>query len=164
MPVQRLDDETLHTLFCEIESIMNDRPLSYISTDSNNLEPITLAHLLLLRGGGCDTPGVFSDADAFSRRRWRQAQYLASQFWLRFVREFLPTLQIRQKWTRESRNFKEGDVVLLTDKDAPRGQWPMGKIVSFSREGWICFKTRNSTLLRPIHKLVLVHTETDLQW
>ena len=169
MPVQRLDDETLHTLFCEVEAIMNDRPLSYVSTDSTSLEPITPSHLLLLRGAAGPVPGVFSDADALSRRRWRQAQYMADQFWLRFVREFLPTLQTRQRWAFKSRNMKEGDVVLVTDKDAPRGQWQMGRIaqVFHGKDGLVrsvLVKTRTSTLVRPIHKLVFVHREADLDW
>ena len=169
MPVQRVDDETLYTLFCEVEAIMNDRPLSYVSTSSNSLEPITPAHLLLLRGGAASAPGVFSDGDSFSRRRWRQAQYLASQFWLRFVREFLPTLQARQKWTRQVRNISEGDVVLLTDKDVPRGHWQLGRVVrvNHSRDQLVrsaLVQTATSRYLRPIHKMVLVHTDTDLDW
>ena len=155
--------------FCEIEAIMNDRPLSYVSTGSTSLEPITPSHLLLLRGGAGPVPGVFSDADALSRRRWRQAQYMANQFWLRFVREFLPTLQTRQRWMFKSRNMKEGDIVLLTDKDAPRRQWQMGRIVQVfhGKDGLVrsvSVKTRTSTLVRPIHKLVLVHREADLDW
>ena len=169
MPRQHVDEETLHTLFCEIEAIMNDRPLCYVSTGSIGPEPITPAHLLLLRGGAVSPPGVVYGADAFSRRRWRQVQYLASQFWLRFVREFLPTLQSRQKWSHESKNLEEGDVVLLVDKDAPRGQWQMGKVVEAfsSRDGLVrkvLVKTRTSTYVRPVDKLVLVHSEKDLDW
>ena len=169
MPRQHTDEETLRTLFCEIEAIMNDRPLCYVSISSSGPKPITPAHLLLLRGGAVSAPGVFHDADAFSRRRWRQAQYLAGQFWLRFVREFLPTLQSRQKWSRELRNLEEGDVVLLVDKDAPRGQWQMGRVEGTftSRDGLVrrvLVKTRVSTYMRPIDKLVLVHSGKDLDW
>ena len=169
MPTQRVSDEVLHTVFCEVEAIVNDRPLTYISVGSNSLEPITPAHLLLLRGGAGPAPGVFSEGDSFSRRRWRQAQYLASQFWLRFVREFLPTLQARQKWTRETRNMREGDIVLLTDKDAPRGLWQMGRVIDVhhGKDNLVrsaLVQTATSRYLRPIHKMVLVHSGADLDW
>ena len=45
---QVLDDETLQTALCEVESIMNDRPLTTISSDPNDLEPLTSEHLCLL--------------------------------------------------------------------------------------------------------------------
>lgn len=38
----------------------------------------------------------------------------------------LPQLQERQRWATASRNFAEGDVVLLVDDCAPRNSWIMG--------------------------------------
>ena len=46
---QTLDDESLQTLMCEAESIINGRPLTAISDDPKDLEPLTANHLLLLR-------------------------------------------------------------------------------------------------------------------
>ena len=94
MPLeQRVDDESLYTVFCEIESIMNSRPLTYISTSCGQVEPLTPGHLLFLRAGTGSVPGEFSEADSLSRRRWRQVQYLAQQFWTRWRREYLRSLQ-----------------------------------------------------------------------
>ena len=168
MPTQRrMDDESTYTLFCEIESIMNSRPLTYISTSSGDIEPLTPGHLLFLRGNGEGIPGEFSEADSLSRRRWRQVQYLAGQFWIRWKREYLRSLQSRQKWRREVRNLEEGDVVLLVDQDVSRRLWQMGRIVRTlpSPDGLIrkaLVKTGGSTYLRPIHKMVLVSSKTDL--
>ena len=79
MPIQqRLDDESLRTLFCEIESVMNGRPLTYISTSTGEVEPLTPGHLLFLRGVQGPIPGNFSEADSMSRRRWRHVQYILS--------------------------------------------------------------------------------------
>lgn len=38
---QTLDDENLQTLMCEAESIINGRPLTTISDDPKDLEPLT---------------------------------------------------------------------------------------------------------------------------
>lgn len=40
-----LTDETLCTLFCEVEKILNDRPITRVSSDSSDLEALTPNHL-----------------------------------------------------------------------------------------------------------------------
>ena len=35
-----------------------------------------------------------------------------------------PMLQERQKWLKQRRSFKVGDLVIMTDTNTPRGQWP----------------------------------------
>ena len=54
---QTLDDECLSTLFCEVESIINRRPLTVSSDDPNDESPLTPHHMLLLHGGP-DLPPV----------------------------------------------------------------------------------------------------------
>jgi hypothetical protein len=93
----RLDDESIHTLFCEVEAIMNSRPLTFVSNDVNDFDVLTPNHLLLMQHGSSSPCGLFDKADCYSRRRWRYIQYLADMFWKRWVKEYLPTLQSRQK-------------------------------------------------------------------
>ena len=38
--------EALQTLVVEIESVLNDRPLTYLSADARDPEPLTPSHLL----------------------------------------------------------------------------------------------------------------------
>ena len=90
---QILSDESLMTLLCEVGSIMNGRPITKVSQDPRDLEALSLNHLLLLRSGSVLPPGIFRKEDTFSRRRWRQVQYLADQFWRRWSREYIPLLQ-----------------------------------------------------------------------
>ncbi|XP_068687804.1 uncharacterized protein [Montipora foliosa] len=46
---QITDDESLLTLMCEVESILNSRPISAVSSDPCDLEALTPNHLLLLK-------------------------------------------------------------------------------------------------------------------
>ena len=92
------DDEGLVTLLCEVESFMNGRPITTVSSDPQDQEPLTPNHLLLLRSESPMSPGLFRREDQLSRRRWRQVQYLADIFWKRWSKEYLPLLQGRQKW------------------------------------------------------------------
>ena len=160
MPTQRLDDESLSTLFCEIESIINSRPLTYVSCSDGDVEPLTPNHLLLLQGCG-EGIGRYSEADLVSVKRWRQVQYLAEQFWSRWRREYLPTLQPRQKWLGKSKDVQRGDVVLIVDAEVPRGKWRLGRIVETFPSGdglvrKVQVRTGGTLLTRPIHKLVVL--------
>jgi len=77
---KNLDDDGFHTLMCEIEMILNDRPITMNSDDPNNLEALTPNHLLLIKRKPNLPPGVFNKTDNYCRRRWRQIQYMANLF------------------------------------------------------------------------------------
>ncbi|XP_067036324.1 uncharacterized protein [Acropora muricata] len=61
LQMQTIDDESLSTLLCEVESIMNGRPLTTVSTDQRDLEALTPNHLLLLQAETQLPPGLFSE-------------------------------------------------------------------------------------------------------
>ena len=60
---QITDDESLPTLMCEVESILNSRPISTVSSDPYDLEPLTPNHLLLLKSEVPLPPGLFQHKD-----------------------------------------------------------------------------------------------------
>ena len=57
---QMVDDECIHTFMCEVESIINSRPLTKVSDDPNDLEALTPNHLLLLQLGHFDETDVYT--------------------------------------------------------------------------------------------------------
>lgn len=67
---QLFDDDGLHTLLCEVESIINDRPLTKMSDDPNDLKALSLNHLLVMRKQASLPPGVFKKDDIYAKRRW----------------------------------------------------------------------------------------------
>ena len=69
-------------------------------------------------------PGLFDKNDNYCQRRWKQVQFMANLFWKRWIREYLPLLQERQKRLKRKRNIRIGDVVLIVDPKAPRSSWP----------------------------------------
>ena len=156
---QRLTDEVLVTLMCEVESILNSRPLTTISDDPRDLRPLTPAHLLTLRSSE-GPPCLTTEADCYSRKRWRQVQYLADAFWRRWVREYLPTLQERKKWDTAQRNLRVDDLVLVADDKLPRSSWLLGRVVRVEcdesgnvRKASVL--TKSGEILRPISKLCM---------
>lgn len=163
---QPLDDEGLTTVLCEVESIMNARPLTTVSNDPHDFEALTPNHLLLLRASPPLPPGIFTQHDCYARRRWRKIQYIADLFWVRFKREYLPILQARQKWHYPKREFRSGDVVVLAETGCPRGVWRLGRVIATAkgRDGHVrsvTIKTKSATLARPITKCVLLVESTE---
>ena len=113
---QILDDEGLATLLCEVESVVNGRQVTKVSDDLWDMEALTPNHLLLLRSGPSAPPGLFFKDEIYSHRRWRQVQYLADIFWHRWIKEYLPSLQERQKWNQPSLSgWSELPTKLLAD-------------------------------------------------
>jgi hypothetical protein len=158
---QTMDDEGLATLMCLVESIINGRPLTTVSEDVKDLEPLTPNHLLLLQSGAAPLIQETVKSDLYSRRRWRQVQYLADIFWKRWIKEYLPSIQLRQKWTKTERNIEVGDIVIVIDENAPRSTWLLGRILeTFTGSDGLVrsakVATKTSELVRPIHKLCLL--------
>ena len=161
-----MDDECLQTVLCEVEAIINDRPITASSDDPNDVEALTPNHLLLLKKQPLLPPGLFKKEDCYSQRRWKQAQYLADLFWKRWVKEYLPSLQERQKWNKVKQNLEPGDIVMILDEKAPRSSWLLGRVVHTKADSKglvrrVLVKTRSSTLERPVERLCLICDTED---
>ena len=156
----KFDEEGLATMCCEIENILNNRPLTQMSNDPNDLNALTPNHLILARSGATFPPGLFDKGDLYTKRRWRQVQHCVQTFWKRWSREYLTTLQSREKWQGSERNVQLNDIVLLVD-NTPRNSWQLGRIIEIMKDktGFVRIakiKTQSRDIVRPIHKLCLV--------
>jgi hypothetical protein len=172
-PIQ-INDDNLNTLFCEIECIINNRPLTELSDDISDLEALTPNHILTLKSDITFPPGLFQKTDCYLYKKWKQVQYLADLFWKRWLKEYIPMLQKRSKWIAEKESHKEGDLVLLVDDFKPRNLWQLGRIAKVYKDdlGKVRVvdvkvnrdKTTLDTIIlkRPITKLVLLRKHEDL--
>jgi hypothetical protein len=163
---QTLTDESLLTLLCIVENIINSRPLTFVSDDPKDLNPISPNHLLQLRSGPTFPPGVFVKQDQYCRKRWRQVQYLADIFWSRWRSEYLPLLQSRSKWLSTETNLKIDDVVLIVDQDTPRYKWVFGRVTkTFPGKDNLVrsveVETKQGLFVRPLTKLCLLESYCD---
>ena len=114
-----LNDEGLRTLLVAIEKILNDRPITSVSSDPQDLEALTQNHILLLCRNQSFCPDVFEKSDKF-KARWKHVHLLENEFWCRWTKEYLPTLQVRQKWLCPRPDLKVGDLVFrMKDRNMP---------------------------------------------
>ena len=151
-------------------AIINCRPL----TETDDGYPLHPNMLLTLKSSlTLPPPGEFDESDVYSRKRWRRVQGMASEFWERWKKECVQSLQTRQKWVDAKPNFKIDDIVLIKDVSMPRSEWPLGKIVEAvqSQDGLVRkvkirqgSKTAQSNRLedhpvieRSVHKVILLH-------
>ena len=124
----KVTDEELLTAVVEVEGILNSRPLTYCSSDPNDEHVLTPNHFLYGQVGGQLAPRVIDDIAFNPRNRWRFVQDLINKCWRRWMKEYLSTLNTRNKWVDQKRNVAPGDVVLLVDTSNPKGHWPLGRI------------------------------------
>lgn len=107
----------------ETKSLLNSRPLTHVSVDPQDLEPITPNRFLIGRNSPNMPPDVFDERDLCSRKCWRQAQTLTDHFWRRWLTEYLLTLTERKKWrTKSQASLRTGDLVLFINENVPHGQ------------------------------------------
>lgn len=120
--MQTVQEEVLSTTLREVYSMLNALPLTHLRWHLENGGLLTPNHFLLGRPHPHFLPGLFNDTRGLSLRRWLRAQELARQFWRRWLREYVPSLLQRTKWTRKERNLAVGDIGLIVDDKNPRGK------------------------------------------
>ena len=76
--------DTHSTFVCEVAGMMNGRPLTQVSGDFRDAEPITPDHFLRGRPFTNFPPGIFLDNSVTISSSWKQAHQLPDQFWNRF--------------------------------------------------------------------------------
>ena len=125
---QVVTDEELMTAATGAEAPVNSRPLSYHSSDVRDAQPLTPNHFLMGHLGAPFVPEGVDELQTDPRRRWWVVQEIVGQFWRRWMKEVVPEMNRRRKWQQARPDMKVDDVVLVVKQDAPRGDWPIGKI------------------------------------
>ena len=159
---QILSWNEMATIFAEVKSIVNSRPLTYLSDDPNDLRPLTPNHLLLGRAS-VDVPhGPYEDTKNL-HRRFQYVQTLVNNFWSRFIAEYIPKLIAagRSKWQNKEIQIKKDDIVLIVENNVPRGKWNLGRVLEVfpGTDGIVRnvrVKTENGELKRSIQKCCIL--------
>lgn len=117
-----LDSSSLRTYLYEVMAVVNSRPITtLLLNDPTGPQPLTPNLLLTMKSSIIlPPPGNFVKEDLYLRKRWRRVQYLANEFWQRWKKQYLLSLQQRQKWHKTNRNAKINDIVIIQDDTTPR--------------------------------------------
>ncbi|XP_070577615.1 uncharacterized protein [Ptychodera flava] len=164
--------DELQTVVTEIEAIINDRPLTYTSSEFGDPQPLTPSHLLhgrQLTGLPYDTPDIeqledptYGVTKSALQKRSDLLAKLLSHFWQRWSREYLTSLRERDslnttKGTTEN-VINVGDIVLVEDNRVPRMKWNLAVVenLNYGNDNLVRsaeIKTKFGRTNRPIKKL-----------
>ncbi|KRX57147.1 hypothetical protein T09_10010 [Trichinella sp. T9] len=125
--------DELHTVLCEIEARINDRPLVFMGDDIAGEAALTPAHFLIgreLPRLPCASIGVYRRDDTPSEvnhliKRWRHRQRLTTQLWKRWKQEYITTLATRGRWHKTGQEPRVGDIVLVHEPSTTWIKWPI---------------------------------------
>ena len=122
-------ENVLSTTMCIVEQTLNARPLAPVSSDVNDLEALTPNHFLLGNRNVCLPYLRCAEEFVDHRKLFQKTQAYANLIWDRFRKEYLPTLNKRQKWRSTSNEIlKEGDLVRLVEGSDKRGYYKLGRV------------------------------------
>ncbi|XP_022519806.2 uncharacterized protein LOC111190345 [Astyanax mexicanus] len=156
---QSVSEDVLMTVLVEVEGIINSKPLGYTSSDIADPDPITPNMLLMGRRDPSLPQVIYAETEILSRRRWRQCQALIDQFWTKYIKSYLPSLQIRSKWHQEKDNLTIGTVVMIVDQQLPRAMWPVGLVTAVvpgadGRIRTVKVQVKDRIYTRPVARLI----------
>lgn len=150
--------EELNTVFCQIEGIMNSRPLCPMSNDPTDLDYLTPGHFLI--GTNLTAYPEKSILDQKENRLsvWQRCTQMQQQFWRRWSVEYLNRLQNKPKWLKTFENLKINELVFLKEDNVSPLCWPRGRVIEVfpGKDGRIRvvkLKTQHGIFTRPITKL-----------
>ena len=110
-----------------MEGILNWRPLTSVSSSSNDFDYLSPMSLLNSAITKSVLPGHMVKSESF-KKSWKTSQLMAQEFWGRWQRIYLPTLIPRKKWNFPQENFKEGDLILLKEHNMVKNLWYRGRV------------------------------------
>lgn len=152
----RLTYEELTTVLTEIEAILNSRPLTPMSDNPSDLQPLTARHFLI----GCPLTAINDDyvPDTTKLQQWAKLVQIKKEFWNRWQKEYLCELQFKNKWKVGHPNVKIGTMVTMKDSNLPPLHWKLGRIIEVFPDAngvvrKVLVKTSTGVFRRAIHEL-----------
>ena len=167
------------TVTFEAANMLNKRPIGRHPTSPEDGHYLCPNDLLLGRASSRVPQGPFKE-NTNNKQRFHLIQSIATGFWKKMTRDYFPNLIIRQKWHTNRRNVKIGDIVLIKDINAIRGNWTLGKVCKIEgddghvRNCHVKYKLTNADLStkknftivrRPVQKLqIILAVEEDIDY
>lgn len=159
---QNLTFEEMSTVLCEIEAVLNSRPLVPLSADPNDMTYLSPGHFLVGTPLNSFPITNLSDINVNMLTRWQMIQQMREHFWTRWSNEYLHSLQERHKWQRsKGQQLEPGQLVIIKQQGLAPLQWLSGRVerVHLGADGIArsaTVKTIKGSYDRPLSKLAVL--------
>ena len=90
-----ITDEGIYTLLCEVEHILNDRPITSNANGLDDAPALTPNMLLTFQRRTTPTLEDYDPREAYATMWWRHIQHLSTVFWRRFTAEYIRPTTVR---------------------------------------------------------------------
>ena len=154
----------LQTVVYEAAQLVNQRPIGRHPTSPDEGAYLCPNDLLLGRSTPHVPQGPFAEKNSM-KHRLQFIEEVVNSFWQRWSRDVFPNLVLEPKWHTERRNAQPGDVVMIQDSNAVRGNWKLGVITRIleSKDGRVRnvevrYKNNQTEVLvrRPVQRLIVI--------
>ncbi|XP_075261511.1 uncharacterized protein LOC142353149 [Convolutriloba macropyga] len=158
---RKLQEDSFSTLICQVEALLNSRPLTSVSSDIRDVESLTPGYFLTGMTTGLPSDTTISSNDRGTGKLWNNVNSIMNEFWTRLLKEYLPTLRQRRKWHSTVDGIEVGDMVWILENNTPRGIWPVGRVQKVNKGkdnvARSCLvKTSKGDFVKPAIKLSLI--------
>ncbi|XP_065093419.1 uncharacterized protein LOC135714077 [Ochlerotatus camptorhynchus] len=157
----RLSYEDMATVLCQIEAVMNSRPLLPMSDDPNDLAALTPAHFLIGTSmHALPDPDLLHITES-RLEHYHKLQLHVQQFWIHWRKEYLQELQKDTKSAERNNSIQPGRMVVIVNEQQAPIRWPLARIVDL-RPGTdqitrvVTLRTARGIITRPITKICLL--------
>lgn len=150
--------EELTTILIQVEACLNSRPICQLPSTLLDLQPLTPGHFLIGEPLTSLVDDDVLDVQVNRLNRWQLLQKITQDFWKRWSREYLTSLQGKVKWKVEKQSVTNDDVVLIQDNNLPPLKWKLGRVIEThkgidNKVRVVTLKTVNGICKRAINKL-----------
>ncbi|GBN98193.1 hypothetical protein AVEN_154690-1 [Araneus ventricosus] len=122
----KLTLEEFLTVIVQIEGILNSRPLTPLSTDTDDFQVLTPGHFLIGKPiNAIPEPDVTEKKDNLLNKWQKSVQII----WKRWQTSYLSNLQQRTKWLFKQPSVIPGMMVLIKDPQLPTCSWAIGRLI-----------------------------------
>ncbi|GFW37027.1 integrase catalytic domain-containing protein [Trichonephila clavipes] len=121
--------EEFITILCEIEAVLNSRPLTPLTSNFDDFETLTPGHFLVGRPLTSIVEVQITNINENQLSRWEKVKKLPNIYIYKlWKRDYLNNLQERHKWKFNKNNISVGTLVLIKDENLPSTKWSTGRI------------------------------------
>ncbi|UYV76702.1 hypothetical protein LAZ67_14001828, partial [Cordylochernes scorpioides] len=160
--------EELSTVMCDVKSLLNTRPLTYLTEESEDLVPLTPS-LFLHEVREVGVPDLDLIDNQTLSRKYQYLKRVREDLRERFCIEYFGFLRQETRRLKTTIPFKVGEMVLIGQESLKRLHWPLARIIQLylGKDGLgrvAKVKTSSSDKIRPIQKLYNLEITPEIRY